>query len=107
MFSNLKFPPVPISLTLCANLPLRLQIAFVANHDDGEVVLVLDSKNLLLESQDFFKALPAGYGVDEQEAFARSHVLLAHCAVFLLACSIEHVQQSNLLIDNALLAVRI
>ena len=30
-------------LTFCADLPLVLQITLVAYHDDGEVVLVLDS----------------------------------------------------------------
>ena len=31
------------SLTFCAHLPLVLQIAFVADDDDGKVVFILDS----------------------------------------------------------------
>lgn len=44
-------------LTLSGDLSLALQIALVSNDDHGEVVLVLDSQDLLLESGDFLEAL--------------------------------------------------
>jgi hypothetical protein len=47
---------------------------------------------LLLERQDFLKALPAGYAVDEKETFACSHVLFSHGTVFLLSCCVENIE---------------
>lgn len=41
--------------TLFGNLSLTLQIALIAHHDDWEIILILDSENLLLENQDFVK----------------------------------------------------
>ena len=94
-------------LTLCAHLSLALQIALVANNDDGEVVLVLDSQYLLLECDDLLIALSRSYAVDEQETLSSPHVLLAHRRIFLLAGCIEHVEQRNLFVDDALLPVRV
>jgi hypothetical protein len=94
-------------LTFGADLALVLQVALVADDDDGEVVPVLDAEDLLLEGHDLLEALPAGYAVDEQEALAGPHVLLAHGAVFFLAGGVEHVEQGRLAVDYALLAVRI
>jgi len=92
-------------LTFCAHLPLALQIALVAHNDDGEVVLVLDAQYLLLERLDLLIALPRRDAVDQQEALARPHVLLAHGRVLLLPGRVEHVQQRYLVVDDALLAV--
>ena len=77
--------------TFCAHLSLGVQIALVADNDDGEVVLVLDAQNLLLECDDLLEALARCYAVDEQETLACSHVLLAHGRVLLLAGRVEHV----------------
>lgn len=44
-------------LTLPGDLSLALQITLVADNHHGEVVLVLDSQDLLLESCDFLEAL--------------------------------------------------
>lgn len=86
---------------------LLVQIALVTDDDDGEIVLVLDAKDLLLEGHDFFKGLARCYGVDEQEALAGPHVLFPHCRVLLLACCIQDVQKGNLIVDDTLLAVGI
>jgi hypothetical protein len=59
----------------------------------------------LLESGDFLEALAGCDGVDEQEALACTHVLLAHGAVLFLAGGIEHIEQGDLIVNNALLAV--
>jgi hypothetical protein len=91
--------------TFEAHLTFSIQIALVANDNDGEVVLVLDAQDLLLECHDFLKALSRRYAVDEEEAFAGSHVLLAHGRVFFLAGRVKHVQQRNLFVNHALLAV--
>ena len=77
--------------TLLRHLSLLLQIALVADQDDGEIVLVLDAQYLLLEGEDFLEGLFGGDGVDEQEAFSGSHVLLSHGGVFFLAGGIEDV----------------
>lgn len=47
-----------MSSTLSRNLALALQIALVSDDDHWEVVLVLNSQDLLLESGDFLEALP-------------------------------------------------
>lgn len=94
-------------LTLPRDFALALQIALVANNDHREVVLVLDAQDLLLEGCDFLKALTRGDGVDEQETLACPHVLLAHRAVLLLTGGIENIEQSDLIINYALFAVRV
>lgn len=91
--------------TLLRDCALFLQIALVGDDNDGKVVLVLDAQDLLLEGHDFFEGLARRYGVDEQEALAGAHVLFPHCRVFLLARRVEDVQQSDLIVDHALLAV--
>jgi hypothetical protein len=77
--------------TFCAHLSLGVQIALVSDNNDGEVVLVLDAQNLLLECDDLLEALARCDAVDEQEAFACSHILLAHGGVLFLASRVEHV----------------
>ena len=98
-------PSLGVLRTFCAHLTLVLQIALVAHDDDGEVVLVLDPQYLLLECDNLFKRLARRYAVDEQEALARPHVLLAHRRVLLLAGGVEHIEQRDLIVDDALLAV--
>lgn len=43
--------------TLFGDYTILFQITFVGDHDDREVVLVLDAQNLLLEGHDFFEGL--------------------------------------------------
>lgn len=88
-------------------MSLALEIALVAHDDHGEVVLVLDPEDLLLEGHDLLERLTVDYRVDEQEALAGPHVLLAHGRVLLLAGCVEHVEQGDLIVDDALLAVRV
>jgi hypothetical protein len=77
--------------TFLANLSLALQIAFVTDNNDWEVIFILDPQNLLLEGHNFLEALSVCNAVDEQEAFSSPHVLLAHSRVFLLAGCIEDI----------------
>jgi len=44
--------------TLLRDLPVGVQIAFVADDDDGEVILVLDAQYLLLKGHDLLERLP-------------------------------------------------
>ena len=67
--------------TFCAHLSLAFQITLVSDDNDGEVVLVLDAQDLLLECDDLLEALTRCYAVNEKEALACSHVLLAHGTV--------------------------
>lgn len=64
--------------TLLGDHTLLLQITLVGNDDDGEVILVLDAQDLLLEGHDFFEGLTRCDGVDKQEALAGTHVLFSH-----------------------------
>ena len=93
--------------TLCRDLPLAIEIALVTDDNHGEVVLVLYSQDLLLERHNLLEALSVGYRVDEQEALACAHVLLAHGRVLLLAGCVEHIEQGDLVVDDTLLAVRV
>lgn len=99
------------------NLALCLQICFVPNQHDGEIVAVLDSEDLseelayLIEtareagsvrppqggtcpvlsqvSQHLPSPLPVIDGKHQQEAVASTHVLLPHGTKFLLTCSVQ------------------
>jgi len=96
-----------VSSLVHPNLTLIFEIALVGNNNDGEGVNVLDSEDLLVESADFLERVAGCDGVDEQEPFACAHVLLTHRSVFFLPSGIQYVQQCDLLIDHALLAVRV
>lgn len=91
--------------TLPGNLSLALQIALVAHNDHGEVVLVLDSQDLLLEGCDLFETLAGRDGVNEQETFACAHVLLSHGRVLFLAGGVENIEQRDLVVNDTLLSV--
>ena len=67
--------------TVHPNLALVFQVALIGDQDDRETVLVLDSQDLLVERANFFEGVPGGDRVDEQEPFARAHVLFPHGAV--------------------------
>lgn len=64
--------------TVHADLALKLEVTFVCDDNDGERILVLHAQNLLVERADFLERVARGDRVDEQEAFAGPHVLLAH-----------------------------
>lgn len=97
--------PTVLQRTSSADLPLALQIALVAHDDHGEIVLVLDPQDLLLECCNFLETLPGCNRVNEQESLAGPHILLPHRGVFFLAGGIENVEQGNLIVNNALLSV--
>jgi hypothetical protein len=89
------------------NFTLAFEITLVSNNDDWEIVLVLYTKNLLLELLNFFEALPRRDRVHEQESFAGAHVLFTHRRVFFLSGRVQYVEKCDLIIDHTLLAVRI
>ena len=45
-----------------------------------------------MEALDFFKAVLVDDGVDKQEAFTCSHVLLSHCTVLLVASKYRQIK---------------
>jgi len=94
-----------IAALVHANLTLVLEIALIGDHNDGERVLILHPEDLLVEGADFLEGVAGCDGVDEEEAFACAHVLFAHGPVFLLSRSVKHVEQRDLLINHALLAI--
>lgn len=89
------------------DLSVVVEIALVADDDDGEVIPVLDAQDLLLEGQDLLKALPGGDRVDEQKALAGPHVLFPHGRVLFLTGGIEDVEQGDFVVDDALFSVGI
>lgn len=76
-----------------------------------------------MESANFLERVAGGDRVNEEEAFTSAHVLLAHGSVkserqglsaveyhspvFLLTSGVEDVEQCDLFINDALLAVRV
>lgn len=104
-------------------MSLILKITLVGHDDDRKRILVLDAKNLLVESANFLERIAGGNGVDEEKTFTSAHVLLAHSSVggewqassavkyhlpvFFLTGSVKDVKQCDLLVDNALFAVRV
>jgi len=60
-----------------------------------------------MESANFLKRVPRGNGVHEQEALACAHVLLPHGPILFLSSSVENIQKRNLVVNNALLPVRV
>ena len=55
-----------------------LKIALVRHEDNGEKVLVLDTKDLLVKGRDLLERVARRNGVHQQETFSRTHVLLSH-----------------------------
>jgi hypothetical protein len=113
-------------LTVERDLPLKLQIRLVPDDDDGDVFLVLDAENLFVKLLHLCKGVSRGDGVDEQEALAVSHVVLAKGAlmmkrgeqkgwrcswegspVLVLACCVEYIETDDLVVDQTLLSVRV
>lgn len=95
------------SITLSCHFTLPLEITLVSYDNHWEVVLVLHAQDLLLECGDFLETLSACDGVDQQKSFAGAHVLLSHGRVLFLAGGIEDIEKCDLIVDNALLAVRV
>ena len=114
------------------DLTFVVQIRLVRHDDNGEEVPVLDAQDLLVElgaadkrpenlsaravertllergcCSHLLKAAPAGDAVHQKEPFACPHVLFPHCAVLFLPSRVENVQERDLVVDDALLAVGI
>ena len=89
------------------NLTVVVQIALVSNEHDGDLVLVLHTKDLLTEGGDFVKGGARGDGKDAEETLARAHVLVTHGAVLLLTGSVEDIKETGLIVDGDLLAVAV
>lgn len=66
---------------MTSDLSLVLEIALVCHNDDGEVVFVFDTKDLLMECRDFVKTVAGRNAVDEKETLASAHVLLSHRSI--------------------------
>jgi len=89
------------------HLTLGLQIAFVAADHNGDLVGILDTKNLISEGRDFVERGSGRDGKHAQETLTRAHVLVTHGRVFLLSGSIEDVEQAGLVVDGHLLAIAV
>ena len=68
-------------LTVHAHLTLVLEIALVSDEHHREVVLVFDSKDLLVELVDLLERLSSGDRVNEDEPFSGAHVLFTHRSI--------------------------
>jgi len=96
-----------ITTLIHADLALILQVALVRYNDHREGVLVLYAQNLLVISADLLERVPRSDRVHKEEAFACAHVLFPHGPIFLLAGCVEDIQKGHLIVDNALLPVRV
>jgi hypothetical protein len=102
---SLRQRDYPEAHTLLTDSSIHIQVALVADDDHREIVLVLHPQNLLLERSDFDETRSAGDRVHKEETFAGTHVLLAHCRILFLTGGIQHIKQSNFIVDDTLLAV--
>jgi len=96
-----------IGTLLVLDLALVGKIAFVAAEDHWDVVDVLDTEDLFAEGCDFIEGAAGSDSVNEEEALASAHVLIAHCAVLLLAGGIKDIEEGGLTVDCNLLPVAI
>ena len=77
---------------LCTHLSLVFKIALVTADDDWNSVFVLHSHYLLPEGVHLLKGRARCDCINKKEALSCSHVLVSHCAVLLLSCSVENIQ---------------
>jgi len=96
-----------VAALIHSDLSLILKITLVGHDDDRKRILILDAKNLLVESANFLERIAGGDGVDEEKTFTGAHVLLAHSSIFLLTSGIKDVKQCDLLVNDTLFAVRV
>jgi hypothetical protein len=68
--------------TTDANLTLELQIALIGDNDDGEVVLILDLQNELLEVHGLFERVSRGHRVHKQDALSGTYIRCPHGTTF-------------------------
>jgi hypothetical protein len=74
--------------TIHSYLTFIFQVTLVRNNDDWELVHIFDPQNLLVECADFLERVPGRDRVDQEEALASTHVLLAHRTTE----SVKHIQ---------------
>jgi len=96
-----------ITTLIHANLSFVFQVTFICDDDDGEGILILYSQDLLVECAYFLEGIAGCDRVDEQEAFTRSHILLAHGTIFFLSSSIKNIEKGYFVVNYALLAIRV
>jgi len=87
------------------DLSFGLEIALVATDDEGHLVGVLDSEDLLAEGRNFVEGGARGDGIHAEETLSSPHVLVSHGAVFFLSSGIEDVEEAGLVVDGDLLSV--
>lgn len=72
-----------------------LKIRLIPNHQHGELISVLDSKNLSVELVHLIKASLVCDSEDQQKAFPRAHVLLPHSTELFLARCVQDCKTSK------------
>ena len=75
---------------MLTNLSVVFEIRLVCDDDNRELVLILDTEDLLVECGDFLERASRRDGVYEEEAFTGAHVLFPHSTVVL---SVRRVAQ--------------
>jgi len=86
---------------------LVLQIALVADQDRGEVLLVLDTDNLVADVLEVGKGRLGNDGVDEDEALAILHVKITHGSKLLRASGIKYLKKVLVAINLDVLTIRV
>ena len=101
------FKKILVTTRQFTHLTLPVHVGFVANDQHRELVAVLHPQHLLVELVHLLEGLPLRQGEDEEEALPGPHVLLAHRAELLLTGRVEDVQPRHVVVDHALLRVRV
>ena len=66
-----------------------LQVAFVAHHDDGNIIVVFDADDLLSQGGQLVEGVHVGDGENEKKAISLLHVELAHGGELVCAGRVE------------------
>ena len=97
---------VGLSLLL-ADLPSRIEVAFVPDDYDRDVHLILDQLNLHSNFIDIFKGLAVFNRIHEKKALSTCNSLVDHHAVILITSGIQNLQAPCLVIDEEGLGVSV
>jgi len=90
---------------VCGHLPLVLQVALVADDDEGHAVTVLYSADLVSQIRNIIECRVGCNRIDQHKPLSASHVLITHRSQFLLTSGVQYLKHTGLTVDFYLLSV--
>jgi len=90
---------------VCGDLSFVLQIALVADNDEGDTVAVLHAADLVAQVRNVVEGRVRRDRVHKHKALAAPHVLVSHRRQLLLPGSVQYLQHARLPINLYLLPV--